>query len=159
VKATGVWIGETTVRVADARVVPVNHMVIAHRDLEGRVSRYSAIMRDISVEQAVKQEQQRQAATLRSVSEAIPAIVAVVGTDERYRFVNSSFERWIGARRDTVIGRTLREILGPADYELSRPWVERVLAGETVNFDKEDAMPRHGAAPCRQLHPTVGRER
>ncbi len=139
VKANDVWLGNTTVYAADRRELPVSHLVIAHRDELGRVERFSAVMRDISSELEAQQLLERQTATLRSVTEAIPAMVAVVGADERYRFVNSSFERWIGASRDRIIGRTLLEVLGRTEYERSRPWVARVLAGETVNFEKDYA--------------------
>lgn len=144
VKANGVWLGETTVYGAGHRVVPVSHMVIAHRDASGRVARYSAVMRDISDEVQARQQLQRQAATLRSVTEAIPAIVAVVGKDGRYRFVNSGFERWIGKLREHIIGRSLLEVLGPADHERSRVWAERALAGETVQFERD--YPGRGSA-------------
>lgn len=143
-KLNGVWVGNTTVYAVGKRVVPVNHMVIAHRGADGRVNRYSAIMRDISDEVRARQEQERQAATLRSVTEALPAIVAVVGADGRYRFVNSAFERWVGTQRGSIIGRTLLEVLGRTDAERSRPWVERVLSGETVNFERE--YPNRSAA-------------
>lgn len=139
VKVKGAWVGETTVYGAGRQVMPVSHMVIAHRDSSGRVARYSAIMRDISAEVQAKEQERRQAATLRSVTEAIPAIVAVVGADGRYRFVNSGFERWCGAPRDAIVGRALIEILGRGEYERSRPWIDKVLAGESVNFEKEYA--------------------
>ncbi len=142
VKANGVWVGETTVYGANRRVVPVSHMVIAHRDASGRVARYSAVMRNISEDVKARQEMQRQAATLRSVAEAIPTILAVVGSDGCYRFANSGFERWIGVLREHIIGRSLLEVLGPVDYERSKPWAERALAGETVQFERE--YPDHG---------------
>jgi diguanylate cyclase (GGDEF)-like protein/PAS domain S-box-containing protein len=137
VQAHGVWLGETTVYAAGRRVMPVSHMVIAHRDPAGRVTRYSAVMRDISAEQEARQQLRRQTATLRSVTEAIPAMISVVGADGRYRFVNSSFERWAGAQRDQIIGHTLAEVLGRADSERNEPWVDRVLAGETVSFERD----------------------
>ena len=137
VKAHGVWVGETTVYGAQRRKVPVSHMVIAHRDAVGCIDRYSAVMRDISAEVEAKQLLMRQTATLRSITETIPAIVAVVGADGRYRFVNSGFERWCGAPRDSIVGRSLTEVLGRTEYERSRPWVERALKGETVKFEKD----------------------
>ena len=137
VKAHGVWVGETTVYGANRRKVPVSHMVIAHRDSTGRIDRYSAVMRDISASVEAKQQLQRQTAVLMSVTEAIPAIVAVVGADGRYRFVNSGFERWHGTTRDQIIGRTLLEVLGHADYERSQPWIQRALAGESVSFERD----------------------
>jgi diguanylate cyclase (GGDEF)-like protein/PAS domain S-box-containing protein len=136
VKAHGVWVGETTVRVARGRELPVSHMVIAHRDATGRVARYSAVMRDISAAAQARQDMLMQTATLRAVTEAIPAIVAVVGKDQCYRFVNSGFERWIGLPRERIIGRSLAEVLGPADLERSQLWIDRVRAGETVQFER-----------------------
>ena len=136
VKAKGVWVGETTVYGAGRRVVPVSHMVLAHLDSNGKIGRYSAVMRDISASIRSKRELEQQAATLRSVAEAIPAIMAVVGVDGRYRFVNSTFERWAGAVRETIVGKTLVEVLGRVEFERSKPYIERVFAGETVSFEK-----------------------
>jgi len=73
---------------------------------------------------------------LRSVSEAIPAIV---GADGLYRFVNSTFERWIGMSRDQIIGRGIRDVLGQAEHERSLPWIEQAMAGKPVNFEREYA--------------------
>ena len=137
VQAGGVWVGETTVNLANRGEVPISHMVIAHRDAGGRVAHYSSVMRDISAQVVDKRELLRQTETLRAVAEAIPAIVAVVGADGRYRFVNSAFERWRGVPRDRIIGCTLLEVLGQADCERSLPWVKRALAGETVNFERD----------------------
>ena len=144
VKANGVWVGETTMVIAQGREVPVSHMVLAQPNSAGRIDRYSAVMRDISSEVEAKKQLLRQTATLRSITEAIPAIVAVVGTDRRYRFVNSGFERWMGVSRERIVGHTLAEVLSLTDYERSRPWVERALAGETVQFERH--YPGRGAA-------------
>jgi PAS domain S-box-containing protein len=63
-KADGVWVGETTVYVANRRKVPVSHMVIAHRNSGGRIDRFSAVMRDISAAEGAQRQLQRQAAIL-----------------------------------------------------------------------------------------------
>lgn len=139
----GVWVGETTVLGEGGRVVPVDHMVIAHRDAQGRVSRYSAVMRDISAEVAARQQLLLQTSTLHSIAETIPAVVAVVGADGRYRFANRAFELWCGRPRGQIVGLALPEVLGDEEYQRSLPWVQRVLAGETVNFEKEYAGRAH----------------
>lgn len=135
VREHGVWIGETTVYVANRRVVPVNHMVIAHKGKDQRVERYSAVMRDISAELAARQEILRQTQTLRSVTEAIPATVAVVDTQGKYQFVNPAFERQYGGGRSTVLGLAVEEVLGKAEFDRRRPWIERVFSGEAVRFE------------------------
>lgn len=144
-KAQGVWLGETTVLVAGQRIVPISHMVIAHRDRNGRVERYSSVMRDISAQAHAKQQAQRQTATLRSITESIPAAIAVVGTDGRYRFVNGGFERWLGRSRDDVIGRKVSDVIGEADFARRLPWIKRALAGEAVHFEHDERERGHAA--------------
>jgi len=131
----GSWIGETRVVLAGGREVPVTHLAIAHHDGDGQVERFSAVMRDISAEVAAREALLLQTATLQSVTEALPAMVAVIGRDGRYRFVNSAFERWSGRPRERLLGRHVSEVIDAEEYAERRPWIERALAGETVNFE------------------------
>lgn len=134
VRGGTVWVGETRVRFADGREAPMSHMVIGHFDVQGRVERYSSVMRDISAEVLAKQEVQRQSDILRSVTEAIPATVVVVGADARYRFVNGAFERYCGLPREQILGRTAAEVLGEDEVARRRPWMKQAFAGEVVHF-------------------------
>lgn len=135
--AQGVWMGETTVYVAAGRELAVNHLVIAHRGESGRVERFSAVMRDISAEMQTRKHEQRQAATLRSMTESIPAVVAVVGNDKRYRLVNSSFENWYGVRRDRVVDCHVIDVIGHDEFTHRAEYIDRALAGETVTFERD----------------------
>jgi diguanylate cyclase (GGDEF)-like protein/PAS domain S-box-containing protein len=137
VKRDLVWVGETEVVLNGGRVVPVNHMVIGHHDAQGRVSRYSSLMRDISAEVASRRELARQTATLNTVIEAIPAMVSVYDCDMRIVLVNQAYERWRELPRELLVGRLVEEILEPAEYERSQPWALRALAGETVSYEKD----------------------
>ncbi|WP_418314803.1 PAS domain S-box protein [Piscinibacter sakaiensis] len=136
VKSHGAWVGETAVKISGERELPVSQLVVAHRDELGRVARYSSVIRDISAATRSRHDLQMQTATLSAVTEAVPATVAVIGSDLRYRFVNSAFERWIGLSRDKVLGRTVSEVLSAADLRRSQPWIDRVLAGEAVQFER-----------------------
>lgn len=150
VHAHGLWLGETTVLGAGRRTIPVSHMVIAHRGADGQVAHYSAIMRDISGPLAAAEEARRQGATLHSLADALPSLVMVVGADHTYRYVNREFEAWHGQGRDAVIGQHLSKVLGPDEYEVRRPWVERVLAGQAVAFESSSG----GAGQRRYLATT-----
>lgn len=76
----------------------------------------------------------RQTDILRLVTEAIPATVVVVGSDNCYHFVNSAFEHYAGLPREQIIGRTAMEVLGELEVARRRPWMRRAIAGETVSF-------------------------
>ena len=134
----GWWRGETALRLAAGRVTPVSHLMIAHRDETGQVQRLSAVMRDVSSEAAARHALLVQTATLQSVTEALPAMVAVVGADGRYRFVNSAFERWAGLPRADLLGRRVSDVLGASEHAARLPWITRVLAGEHVSFETSD---------------------
>lgn len=133
-----VWAGQTTVVGQGRASVPVSLQVMAHRNGNGtaRAGRFTAVMRDVSDMVLASQALELQAATLRSILEAVPALVVVNGADGRFRYVNSAFERWAGMPRDAIVGRPLADVVGAEEAERSRPWIERVLAGETVHFDK-----------------------
>jgi diguanylate cyclase (GGDEF)-like protein/PAS domain S-box-containing protein len=146
----GVWAGEITLLDAAGQPLPVSHMVIGHRDAQGRLEHFSAVMRDISQAEQARLALLRQTGILRSVTEAVPALVSVVGADLRYRFINSAFERWHGKPRDQVVGHTMAQVLGQAAYRRSLPMVRRVLAGETVTFE-EDA-PQRSPPGCLSIH-------
>ena len=134
----GYWRGETTLELGGGRTLPVNHLMIAHRNAQGQVQRLSAVMRDISGELAARNALMMQTATLQSLAEALPAMVAVVGADGLYRFVNSAFERWTGMPRSELLGRRVSEVMQAAEHAARAPWIARALAGENVSFETSD---------------------
>ena len=105
----------------------------ATTDADGNFQTRS-VMFDVTERRAAELLAARQTATLVSVTEAIPATVAIVGSDGQYRYVNGAFERWWGLPRERIVGCTARQVLGDAEFERRWPWVQRALAGEPVNF-------------------------
>src|SRR5437588_1989596 len=78
---------------------------------------------------------------LRLILDALPAPIAYLDADERYRFDNKSHERWFGRPRAELYGRSLREVFGEEQYAELRPFVERALAGEQTTFEREVDYP------------------
>ena len=78
---------------------------------------------------------------LATLTDVLPALVAFVDTDERYRFVSGRYREWLGLEPATLLGKHPRDVLGAANYEHLRPHVARVLAGEDVTFDTTLAYP------------------
>jgi diguanylate cyclase (GGDEF)-like protein/PAS domain S-box-containing protein len=135
VHRSGVWVGETSVVLQGGSVSPVNHMVIAHRNAQGRIARYSSLMRDISADMCSRRALSQQTATLNAVIESIPAMVAVVDPQLRYRLVNHAYERWQGQVRPDMVGHSMQRSMASAQFASSLPYVQRALAGETVAYE------------------------
>ena len=108
------------------------------------------------------QSQVRQASVLRTVIEAIPAIVVVFDRDIRYQLVNRYFERWLGLPREQVIGQQPADLFGAAEIEGYQDGIDRALAGESLSFERDLAVPGKGRrflsvtfAPLRMEDGTV----
>lgn len=71
---------------------------------------------------------------LRLITDALPALVSYVDTDQLLRFCNKTYEDWFGHSRDELYGMHLREIIGP-NYQRRRQYIERALSGERVSYE------------------------
>ena len=138
------WDLELPVIPASGHRIYVRAVGEAEFDEDGIPFRIVGTLQDVTDRHELEQQVEanftqlaRQTAMLNTIIEAIPAMVAVFDRDMRYLLVNKGFERWQGRGRAELIGRSANETMDPEEYELSRPWAERALAGETVSFERE----------------------
>lgn len=137
VMTEGVWVGESEVWAEGRVLFPVSHMVLAHRDKNGSIERFSGIMRDISAAKAAERALLESEARLRTVADALPMRVAYIDAAQRYQFVNLAYDGEFGMPREAIPGRTMAELYEPARYRAIEPHVRAVLAGERVRFESE----------------------
>ena len=81
--------------------------------------------------EALRESEER----LKLITDNVPALVAYIDAQERFRFSNRAFEDWLGLERETMIGRSAAEVWGERRYELLRPSIGRALRGERVSHD------------------------
>ena len=140
---------------ADGSMRRLDCLLLPDIDEKGEVRGVFGTTSDISAAAAARRETLLQSATLRAVTEATPAIVAVVGADMHYRFVNSAFERWMGLPRDRIVGRAVDEVLSPEELARSQPWIDRVLKGESVQFERENPTRGQGRNMAMSYTPLI----
>ena len=105
--------------------------------------------------QAALNESQAQ---LQQVTDAVPALIARLDKDHRYRFANKAFLDWHGVSQAELLGRLARDVSGISAFEHALPSLERVLQGERTSFQVElvhrsgesrfvqmDCVPEHAA--------------
>ncbi len=109
-------------------------------DERGRVRGFYLLSYDIS---ELKQTQQGLAMAerqLRSLTDNIPALIAHVDRDLRYRFANAHHARSIGQKAEDLIGRDVREVWGEEGYASFADDLQRALGGEHLRIEGESLV-------------------
>jgi len=88
-------------------------------------------------------------AQLRRFLEAAPTGLVRCNRDLQYLSANSAYSAIVGLPSDQIVGRRIVDVLGADGWKTIRPYVERVLRGEQVEY--ETLLPYAVAGP-RQLH-------
>jgi PAS domain S-box-containing protein len=79
----------------------------------------------------------REAAELRQILHTSATSITRCSRDLRYLSVNPAFAKLVGRPAEEIIGRTIITVIGAEAFEVIRPYVERVLRGERVEWEAE----------------------
>jgi diguanylate cyclase (GGDEF)-like protein/PAS domain S-box-containing protein len=104
---------------------------------DGSVRGYYGLSFDVTERRraaaALAESEQR----LRTISDNMPALICLIGSDGRYRFNNRTYEQWLGRPLAEITGRTLLAVHGERVWRLGEPYLARAFAGERVTFEYE----------------------
>nr|WP_238149715.1 PAS domain-containing protein [Dyella jiangningensis] len=129
----------------DARPPPLPSLVLNRIELErpvGAASLLSAVataMRSRQKQFEIKDHMEELAASrkalaeseaeLRRITDSLPVLIALIDSDFRYRFANLAYKDWFGIDPRDMLGKTIEEVLGKAQWEARKGPLKRALAG------------------------------
>jgi PAS domain S-box-containing protein len=90
-------------------------------------------------EDLLKSQQQ-----LALITDSVPALIAYIDSERRYRFVNASYGTWFDRKRDEITGKHMRDLLGETQFQTIAPHINEALSGQPVNFEMEVTFPKAG---------------
>lgn len=96
-------------------------------------------------------EASRNRAIVRQVVDGVPGMLAYWDKDQLCRFANAAYESWFGVKPEELIGRSMRDLLGPI-YPRNLPYIEGALRGEEQAFEREIPDPQGGPPRNSQAH-------
>ncbi len=85
---------------------------------------------------AVHQDSWSKAELLDLITRSAGATMAVIDCNLAMIYVNDEYARWFGTVPERLIGKTLVEVYGEMDAARFMPFVERVLQGERVQYQR-----------------------
>ncbi len=142
---------ETVRQRKDGTQFDVSITVSPVRDAAGQLTGAASIARDITERRRSEAALRASEMQLRRVTEAMPAMIAYIDEQQRYRFVNRTFEQWWARPRAEVLDKPVKEVVGAETYEKFAHNLNNALAGEPVSFEH---TVKYGDGATRQVRTT-----
>lgn len=95
-----------------------------HTELEQRVQERTAALAD---------SEHR----LHEIADNLPVLIGYIDTEQRYRFVNRTYEHWFGLAPEVIVGRLMADVLGESLYANRLPRFLAALAGQRQLFQED----------------------
>ncbi|MEH1814513.1 MAG: PAS domain-containing protein, partial [Nostoc sp.] len=109
-----------------------------NRTLEQQVAeRTAALQKSEAALRDVYDELRLREQELRLITDALPVLISYVDANQRYQFVNRTYEVWFNLSRDEILGKYVHELLGETIYQRFEPFINQVFEGQTVTLEAE----------------------
>jgi diguanylate cyclase (GGDEF)-like protein/PAS domain S-box-containing protein len=73
---------------------------------------------------------------IRTITDAMPGMVAYWDQDMRCQFANIAYQEWFGKSPQALIGKTMRELMGEDLFAMNEPHIRASLKGEVQHFER-----------------------
>ncbi|RZT93686.1 sensor domain-containing diguanylate cyclase [Rivibacter subsaxonicus] len=113
------------------------------RNKEGRVEAIYTIAVDIHLDVLAREQLEASRRRLDRFTENIPYPLTYVDREFKLLFVNKAYQQITGMDAAQLLGRPIGEVRGPKRWEEHRPYFERALAGESVQYTRLVRLSEH----------------
>ncbi len=126
------------------------------KDKGGQIIGASKVGRDITARKRTEKALRSKEAELELITETTPLILTRCSRDMHYLFANQAAASLFKLTPQEMIGKPIVDVMGEKALTIIRPYIKKVLEGETVEFETE--MPYRGGGP-RWVNVTYNPER
>ncbi|RCJ29479.1 serine/threonine protein kinase [Nostoc punctiforme NIES-2108] len=102
-----------------------------NRTLEQQVTERTAALQQSQGELREREQE------LRVITNALPVCITYIDADQRYRFVNRTYEDWFHRSRGEILGKHICDNLGEAAYQVVQPYINQALAGQITTYEAD----------------------
>jgi len=103
----------------------------------GEQCRINLILADISERVAQREALLASQQRLETITNNLPALIAYIDRQRRYRFCNATYEAWYGWTRQQMQDQPLEALFEADELAVITPHVQAALAGEVQKFERQ----------------------
>ncbi|QIX59684.1 PAS domain-containing protein [Hymenobacter sp. BT18] len=126
-----------------------NYIQQARHNEQGHIDGVLVFAFEVTDQVRAHQAQEATAKQLKLITDALPVLISYLDREEKYQFVNQAYEPWFKVPAESLLGRTVRSVVGEAAYAQIKDYIGRALAGEQLTF--EARMP-YSAEVIKYIH-------
>lgn len=79
---------------------------------------------------------------LRLLADNLPALIAYFTVENlSCRFANKAYANTYGFDTESIVGKSVPDVIGAEAYAAIRPYIDRLIGGETVSYERELLLP------------------
>ena len=122
-----------------ASETPVTLLIelLPQTDAQGQPAGCRLAAVDISHEQRALDAAERSERRMRSIMNQIPVTVSYIDAAGHYRYINHAQEVWLAKSEAEVIGKHVRDVVGPELWANIEPHLTTALAGQSVPLERQ----------------------
>ncbi len=103
-------------------------------DGDGNVVEIQGVGRDVTAERQAQKELEIAYGQISDLFNNLPAWVSIINREYQFEFLNDYYQTNLGVDPNESIGKPIWELSGPDLFEKEKPYYDRALNGETVQY-------------------------
>ena len=124
-------------RVHEGRVHHFQHTYVPDRAEDGTVRGIHCFAQDITERREAELARAESEKRLVTITDNLPAMIAYVDHERRFRFANRVYEKWFGRPLDEIIGQPFDQLMAPALAAQFDYYYLRGMQGEKCDYELE----------------------
>ncbi len=111
--------------------------LLPQTDAQGAAAGCRLAAVDVSQEQRAQDAAERSERRMRSIMNQIPVTVSYIDAEGHYRYINHAQEVWLAKSEDQVLGKHVRDVVGPELWANIEPHLAAALAGQSIPLERQ----------------------
>jgi len=94
-----------------------------------------SIIHDITERKVAEEALINSKNTIAQITDSVPVFIALANKNLEYTFANKAYEEFFHLKKEDIIGKSVKSILGEEAYERALPYLLKALDGHTSTFE------------------------